>query len=397
MTKVNSQTYSLFYLQDKGRFVKFSAPTSAYIIYKSFRINLLTGTRENIEVQDFLSRLEDIKLFNNFDNAHVFHLFYEVGYIVENCEELAKENIPLAMEFVYQNSAMFDLPKSGEVPTPEPVQYPSFKKYKQQFRKGREKLLNGDCYQFNLTSPFFFKFSQSFSPEDFIGKVWKNKNKIGAFAHCTFVSELNQLFLSNSPECLFQFKRSPTPTIYSMPIKGTEAVLSNGDRNKAWQKLKSCKKNEAELFMITDLVRNDLTRIQLSPSIICAKKQALNVPGIVHQFSIVKTHAMRGLNLLQVIKGLFPGGSITGAPKRNVLKILKSLEGYDRGFYCGSTVAIHKNMKAASINIRSCELDFGSLEMKYCSGGGITLGSNEASEFDETYAKMESFLQLLKV
>ncbi|MCO4753541.1 MAG: chorismate-binding protein, partial [Bacteriovoracaceae bacterium] len=117
----------------------------------------------------------------------------------------------------------------------------------------------------------------------------------------------------------------------------------------------------------------------------------------VHQFSIVEANAHEGLNLYQLVKGLFPGGSVTGAPKKNVLKILRKLEAYDRGMYCGSTIVLHKNLKAGSINIRSCEIDFTTSELKYCAGGGITLKSRPQDEFDETYAKMESFLQLLKL
>ncbi|MBC76441.1 MAG: hypothetical protein CME64_10540 [Halobacteriovoraceae bacterium] len=396
MTKVNSQTYSLFYLQKQGRFVKFSVPISAFIIYKSFRINILTGEREYQGLKDFLERLKDVELFDEFKKPHVFHLFYEAGYIVENCEELAKENVPLAIEIVYGESAIVDPPKGNSLPSINPAQYPSFKQYKKQFKEGREKLLKGECYQFNLTSPFIFKFEAQTEVDEFIARVWKDKDKTAAFAHCTYISELNQLYLSNSPECLFQFKQSPSPAVYSMPIKGTIPVKESKDRSSDWRKLRACKKNEAELFMITDLVRNDLTRIQLSPSVICAKKLPLNVPGIVHQFSVVKSPAAEGLNLSQVVSGLFPGGSVTGAPKKNVLRILKSLENYDRGFYCGSTIVLHKGLKAASINIRSCEVDFGSSEMKYCAGGGITLNSEARSEFDETYAKMESFLQLLK-
>ncbi|MEX0797982.1 MAG: chorismate-binding protein, partial [Bacteriovoracaceae bacterium] len=228
--------------------------------------------------------------------------------------------------------------------------------------------------------------------------VWCMPLSLGAYALCSFISELNQLFLSNSPECLFQVRNQEggSSSIYSMPIKGTIKINEESERKKAWSILKNSLKDQAELYMITDLVRNDLTRVQMSPAQTRSKKLPLHVPGIVHQYSIVESAINGPLNLRDALKGLFPGGSVTGAPKKRVLKILRDLEEHERGFYCGSTVILHRNLKAASINIRSCEIDFSSREMKYCAGGAITLNSEVQSEFDETYAKMESFLQLLK-
>ncbi|MFZ8934302.1 MAG: chorismate-binding protein, partial [Bacteriovoracaceae bacterium] len=89
-----------------------------------------------------------------------------------------------------------------------------------------------------------------------------------------------------------------------------------------------------------------------------------------------------------------PGGSVTGAPKKRVLDILRQLESRDRGFYCGSTILLYKNAIAASINIRSAEIDLESNIMSYSSGGGITLLSKSSLEYKEMYKKLESFTQL---
>jgi anthranilate/para-aminobenzoate synthase component I len=121
------------------------------------------------------------------------------------------------------------------------------------------------------------------------------------------------------------------------------------------------------------------------------------VPGIVHQFSVVDTTVEKETTLLNVMEALFPGGSITGAPKKRVMEIIKDIEKYPRGFYCGSTVLLHKNLKCASINIRSAEISLDKDEIKYGSGGGITLLSKCESEFKETFQKMESFVKFLDV
>ncbi|MCO4755049.1 MAG: chorismate-binding protein, partial [Bacteriovoracaceae bacterium] len=254
MTKAISETYSLFYLPNQGRFIKFSAPSTAYIYYKSFRINLLTGVREEILIDQFLNCLEEQQLCSDYDKAKVYHLFYELGYIIENLQELAKENIPLAIELEYEESTFENIHgRATNFEGLEVLQYPSFKDYSKKFSEGRDKLLDGECYQFNLTSPFYFQFKETTSPESFINKAWSEAGKPSAFAHCTYLAEPNKMLFSNSPECLFQFKSEPRPTIYSMPIKGTVKVSEDSQRKQAWETLKSCPKNEAELFMITDL------------------------------------------------------------------------------------------------------------------------------------------------
>ncbi|MDH5414612.1 MAG: chorismate-binding protein, partial [Flavobacteriaceae bacterium] len=86
---------------------------------------------------------------------------------------------------------------------------------------------------------------------------------------------------------------------------------------------------------------------------------------------------------------------ITGAPKKNVMRLIKQIEKKNRGFYCGSTVFCFKRAMTASINIRSAEIDFIQDEIKYGSGGGITLESQAEAEYDEILAKLKSFLLLL--
>ena len=123
-----------------------------------------------------------------------------------------------------------------------------------------------------------------------------------------------------------------------MPIKGS--VKIKGDVKKAWKKLKESMKDKGELNMITDLLRNDLSRIEKPISKVRKKYVPLLVPGIIHQYSIIDVDLSYKITLLKIIKSLFPGGSITGAPKRRVYQILGSLEKNRRGFYCGSTILL---------------------------------------------------------
>ncbi|MCY4524912.1 MAG: chorismate-binding protein, partial [Halobacteriovoraceae bacterium] len=217
---------------------------------------------------------------------------------------------------------------------------------------------------------------------------------IGAYAHCSFIPRWNRLYLSNSPECLFQRrKKNNRYFIYTMPIKGSIKTNSSPWESQ-WNELAKCQKNAAELHMITDLVSNDLSKIERPKAKVLADRRPLKVPGILHQYSLVEVELGKNTNLGGIVASLFPGGSVTGAPKKQVMKILKKMEGVSRGFYCGSTIVIHQSLMAASINIRSAEINLDKKEMSCHSGGGVTLLSKAKDEYDEMKLKLKSFISI---
>ncbi|MDC1175497.1 chorismate-binding protein, partial [Bacteriovoracaceae bacterium] len=91
---------------------------------------------------------------------------------------------------------------------------------------------------------------------------------------------------------------------------------------------------------------------------------------------------------------LFPGGSITGAPKKRVMKILNSIEHSSRQFYCGSTFLNYGGVRSASINIRSAMIDVTTKKLTYHAGGGITVKSSVEGEYEEMLSKVQSFTGL---
>lgn len=387
---------SSFYLNEQETFLDLTQPIESELYYKQFKLDLLTGQREDIEFSEVKEELEQYQLSEYYDEPIVYHFFYEAGYLFNELSHLVKSTTPLFVKIKYCSAKLSKLKDTSDRGTFDlaPLDYPRFKSYKKQFAKVQEHLHAGNCYQINLTSPFYLKF-QNARPNDFICNLWKKKSTRGAFAHYTYIETLDKLFLSNSPECLFKYHSQKNKDyIYSLPIKGTIKLEQDESAENTFKKLISSRKEQGELYMISDLIRNDLSRIEFKPSEVVSKKSRLDVPGIVHQFSILRTQVSKSVNLYQVMKALFPGGSITGAPKYNVMKFINELEDYERGFYCGSTVLLYKNIKSASINIRSSEIDFNSKEIKYGSGGGVTLLSEAKSEFDELFVKMNSFLHL---
>jgi para-aminobenzoate synthetase component 1 len=383
--------WSLFAQRDSRKNLSFlycHRPFTARMHYKHHSLDLLTGRKGRGGAKTFLKELRQIPLNATFKQPKVMHLSYELGHFFTGADELVPGHLPLAIEIEYLNAERVQLDELWAGPVESPrlrfLQVPSLAAYRQSFRRTREELLAGNCYQVNLTAPFYLAWERHHRPSDFIRTLWKDPARVGAYAHTTWLSTMGKLLLSNSPECLVQRQGSD---LYSMPIKGTTP-----DRPGAWEHMSTSRKELGELNMITDLVRNDLSRVNQPVARVVARQLPLKVPGLLHQYSLVAAKVPQDVCWGRVLECLFPGGSVTGAPKKRVMNLLHQLESEPRGMYCGSTWLAHRETLAASINIRTAELDMSARELKYGAGGGITLLSEEDSEFEEMMRKSESFL-----
>lgn len=386
MNNNSSNLFSLFNLRDTDKLLYLAKAKYAFAIYKDRRVSLLDDIVKDDGIEFLKFELKKNKISSVNKNPKVFHLYYELGEIFEN-PNLLKPNDLLAIIISYEDSNLvknnFKVSREIVLKSSEAI---SKKAYRLKFQKVQSNLNKGNCYQLNLTNQFIFKFNKSSTHFDFINRFFSQKESLSAYAHATYIEKLDKLILSNSPECLFSIVKDE---IITMPIKGT----TKQDR-KSWERLLKSPKEQAELFMITDLMRNDLTRIALTPSEVVFKKAKLVVPKIWHQYSQVKTKLPKDTTMLEIVSKIFPGGSITGAPKSKAISLLKDIEGKSRGVYCGSTILLHKSLKAASINIRTADIDFVKRELMYGSGGGVTLLSKTNSEYEEMFLKLESFLLL---
>lgn len=377
----------------KNKLIELSNLESGKIIYKDYYFDLKTNQKVYKSYTHWLVTLED-KINTFYISTRVIHLYYELGHLFEKSNIEIPTNVILAIDLNYKNFSDFKIQNPREVNLIETYQ-PDFSEYKKKFENGYQELLAGNCYQFNLTDKFVFRFSSNLRAKDFIAKLWSKRSQRGAFGSATYIASLNKLLLSNSPECLFQLQEDE---LFTMPIKGTKKINNDQDLDEIklkWEELINDKKCESELFMIADLMRNDLSRIDLPRSLVVSKKELLKVPQLIHQYSKIKVKLRSQVTIRQIIEKIFPGGSITGAPKKRVMEILSNLENRHREFYCGSTLIFHQEMKAASINIRSADIDFNQQQLTYQSGGGITLKSNVHDEYQEMSYKVKSFIDLL--
>ena len=371
-----------------GKFVYLSEATNAFAYTLNTKINLSTGERLSFSFFDWLSSFE--KPYSTFKNEkRIVHFFYEAGFLFENLD--VESSAMLAIDVEYAKSEWLESLGEKVKLNLSLIKGPVFENYAEKFSAGYEELKLGNCYQFNLTDEYIYSFSKEVSPVNFMANLWSDVSVRGDFAHATYSHVLKKLFLSNSPECLFEIDQEQ---IVSRPIKGT--MRKNGEPlDVLWARLTADKKSQAELFMIADLVRNDLSRIDLPTTKVLKKKAMLVVPQLIHQYSELALTLRPQVTFKNILTSLFPGGSITGAPKKNVMRILRRLENRHRSFYCGSTIVTFDQKISASINIRSCEIDFQTHQLSYQAGGGITLLSNVKEEFQEMTYKHNSILDCL--
>ncbi len=246
----------------------------------------------------------------------------------------------------------------------------------------------GDCYQVNLAQRFSAKYS---------GSTWQAYLALRKANQAPFSAYINLAetsILSISPERFLSVKDNAVET---KPIKGTRPRCQDVEEDKLQIKhLEESEKDRAENLMIVDLLRNDLSKSCEDHSIKVPKLFAIETFEAVHHLvSTVEAKLKPEFDALDLLRGAFPGGSITGAPKIRAMQIIDELEPQRRNIYCGSIGYISYNGDMdTSICIRTllCENQY-----IYCwAGGGIVVDSNGADEYQESLDKVSKILPVLE-
>jgi para-aminobenzoate synthetase component 1 len=199
--------------------------------------------------------------------------------------------------------------------------------------------------------------------------------------------------ISTSPE---QFLQKTGRQLETRPIKGTRprGIDAEADlKNEA--ALRVSQKDRAELLMIVDLERNDLGRVAEFGSVqVEGLYQLERYARVIHQTARVKANLAEHKDVYDALAAIFPGGSITGAPKIRAMQIIEELEPTRRGAYCGSIGYIGFDGDAEfNIAIRSLHLKDGQLD--YQVGGGIVWDSDPEDEYQETLDKARAIRETI--
>ena len=258
--------------------------------------------------------------------------------------------------------------------------------YAKSFAAVQEFIAAGDIYQANLTFPL----SADYTGDPLALYAALRPRAAAVYGGVIWTGE--QHYLSFSPELFFALKDRRVTT---KPMKGTAERRTDPAADAIEvETLRTDPKQRAENLMIVDLLRNDLSRVCEAGSVAVPELFHVESYPTVHQMTSTVTGLLpEGSDAVDVIKAMFPCGSITGAPKIRAMQIIGEVETAPRGIYCGSIGRIDANGDAAfNVAIRTftlCEATkHGSLgQITLGLGSGIVADSGEAAEWAECLAK----------
>ncbi len=261
---------------------------------------------------------------------------------------------------------------------------PEREMFLRQVLSAKEYIKAGDIYQVNLSHRFEAAFE---------GKPQALFAQLRAISPAPYSSWLNlpdRLLISASPECFLKFEGAD---VITRPIKGTSARGTDkvSDASAA-RILQSSDKERAELLMITDLERNDLGQICEYGSVQVEEMFALETFAQVHHLvSTIRGRLRDGVDAVDALLACFPGGSITGAPKKRAMEIIQELESDPREDYTGAIGWLGmEGGGELAITIRTLCVQNG--RIFFNTGAGIVADSEAGMEYEETLHKARGLL-----
>lgn len=248
----------------------------------------------------------------------------------------------------------------------------------------KEYIASGHIYQVNLSQRFETRFS---------GRPFALFRALFTAAPAPFYAYIHagdHHIVSTSPE-RFLLRRGTT--VETRPIKGTRPRGKTPQEDEALRReLSTSLKDDAELSMIVDLMRNDLGKVCKAGSVVVSEHKRLErYPNVFHLVSIVTGELEHDADAVDLLRATFPGGSITGCPKIRAMEIIDELEPCRRHVYTGSIgyIGFHDTMDL-SIAIRTITIV--GHRMVFSVGGGVVFDSDPAAEYEETLHKGSSIM-----
>ncbi|MGG7058365.1 aminodeoxychorismate synthase component I [Clostridium nigeriense] len=348
------------------------------------------------------------------------YISYDVCRILESIPDSSEEDFNISdMKFIfYNNIIIFDLKNNKQYITSlngrdeeiNAIQYKideaihlyeevvkevnkefisNFNKedYKSAINKLKNYIVSGDVYIANMTQRFYTE-----NTEDSF-EIYKKLRTINKAPFSAFMNFEDFQIISSSPE---RFLEINNRKVITRPIKGTRPRGENKEEDiKNSLELLNSEKDKAELLMVVDLERNDLSKVCKPHSVKVTELFKLETYATVfHLVSTVEGVLKEDVSAIKCIKECFPGGSITGTPKIRAMEIIEELEGLKRNIYTGS-IGYFDFRGNADFNIAIRTIVKKDNKAYFGVGGGITYDSIEEDEYNETLDKAKALMRVL--
>ena len=258
----------------------------------------------------------------------------------------------------------------------------SKEEYMAKVERVREHIREGYVYEVNLSQLFRGRFSGS--PFAFFKRIFTaNPAPFSAY-----MNHRDAAVICNSPEMFISCRDGNAET---RPIKGTAPRGKSPEEDvRLRDMLLDSEKEKAELFMITDLLRNDMNKTCAPGSVKVIHARMIEAYENVFQaVSVIRGDLDKKRDMADLLKGAFPGGSVTGCPKYTCLKVIDELEEHERVLYTGSIMVLNARSVISNIVIRTAVIKDGICYLN--SGGAVTIDSDPEGEYDEIMAKISNF------
>lgn len=374
-------------------------PNSAFFytppIYKNASSYLFLKNQKSVFIQNENDIKNKLKLIDKFINQKFqgFGLInYEFGYLLEQrLIHLLKNNTDNLLSFFFFDENNIIKIKSNRINLNYNFKTSEYKVSNFKLNTTKKSYINsidkikhyieiGDTYQVNYTIKSKFNFNGN------LISFFKNLIFNQSAEFIAFINLANKMIISLSPELFFSIKKN---NIQVKPMKGTISRgvnLYEDDIKKSV--LINNAKDKSENIMIVDLLRNDLGKISKFNSVRTTKLFDIEKYESIYQMtSTIQSKLKKNIKFSEILKNIFPSGSITGAPKIRTMEIIKSLEKENRNIYTGSIGLFVKDKIVFNVAIRTLEVDKKNYKTELGLGSGIVWDSDPISEFNEAKLK----------
>lgn len=310
--------------------------------------------------------------------------FFEAELIITFSSEQIQSNLPLP-EHLWSGTSR------SQTETKVNLQaLTTKKKYLETFHRIQDQIVQGNTYEMNYCIAMAGEIQQLQPIAAFF-----NLMNLSPMPFSALFKANDKYLISASPE---RFLKKTGSQLIAQPIKGTARRSANTEQDEANKKnLLASEKERAENLMITDLMRNDLSKVSKTGSVEVPELFGLySFPKVHQMISTVQSQLQDNISLRDIIQASFPMGSMTGAPKIKTMELIDQLENFQRGWFSGSLMLIDETGDFdSSVIIRSIIVDQSQNKLYFGVGSAVTIDADAEAEYEECLLKASAILEVL--